>query len=132
MVIVISAILAALAIPLFNQTSIDSAWFREEVKAAVRYAQRQAVAQRRCVFVTVSASQLQLFYGDANCVITATPLTLITTGAAYVLDAPANVLMSASPSTFSFNGRGQPTSGGATVSVGGGNITVTDETGYVD
>jgi prepilin-type N-terminal cleavage/methylation domain-containing protein len=70
-VIVIAAILAALAIPRFTDSESKATWFHEQVKAGVRYAQRQAVAQRRCVFVSVSAAQLQLFYGDAACGITA-------------------------------------------------------------
>lgn len=132
MVIAISAILAALAIPLFNQTSIDDTWFREEVKAAIRYAQRQAVAQRRCVFVTVSASQVQLHYGDAGCAITGTPLTKLTTGGAYLLQAPSGVTASATTSPFSFNALGQPGPiAGVTVTVGSATITVAGETGYV-
>lgn len=131
-VIAIAAILAALTIPLFNQTQIDSSWFREQVKAAIRYAQRQAVAQRRCVFVSVSASQVALHYGDSSCAITGTPLTNISTGAAYVVQAPADVTASASVSPFSFNALGQPgPSGGVTVTVGGGSIVVAGETGYV-
>lgn len=131
-VIVIAVILAALAIPLFNQSQIDASWFREEAKAAIRYAQRQAVAQRRCVFVTVSPSQLALHYGDASCAITGTPLTRITTGAAYAVDAPSGVTASATTSPFSFNALGQPGPiGGVTVTVGGGAIVVAGETGYV-
>jgi len=131
-VIVIAAILAALATPLFNPAQIDASWFREEAKAAIRYAQRQAVAQRRCVFVTVSSSQLALHYGDASCAITATPLTRITTGAAYTVEAPSGVAASATASPFSFNALGQPGPiAGVTVTVGGGAIVVTGETGYV-
>lgn len=131
-VIAIAAILAALTIPLFDQTQIDSSWFREQVKAAIRYAQRQAVAQRRCVFVSVSASQVALHYGDANCAITGTPLTNIATGAAYVVQAPAGVTASASVSPFSFNALGQPGPiGGVTVAAGGGSIVIVGETGYV-
>lgn len=132
MVIAIAAILAALAIPLFNPSQIDASWYREEVKAAIRYAQRQAVAQRRCVFVSVSAAQVQLYYGDAACAITGTPLTNVTTGAAYVVDAPSGVTASASTSPFSFNALGQPGPiAGVTVTVGGGAIVVAGETGYV-
>lgn len=131
-VILIAAILAALAIPLFNPAQIDASWFREEAKAAIRYAQRQAVAQRRCVFVTVSPAQLALHYGDANCAITGTPLTNITTGAAYTVGAPAGVTASATTSPFSFNALGQPGPiAGVTVTVGGGSIVVAGETGYV-
>ena len=128
-VILIAGILAALALPNFNQPQIDATWFHEQAKAAVRYAQREAVAQRRCVFVSVSATQLQLFYGDANCAVTATPLTQITTGGAYVLTAPTGVTLAPAPSSFSFNGLGQ--SAGAALTVAGKTITVTAETGYV-
>lgn len=126
--LVIAGILAAIAIPQFNQPQIDASWFYEQVKAAVRYAQRQAVAQRRCVFVTVTASQVQLFYGDVSCAITATPVAQLATGQAYVLNAPSGVTLS--PTIFSFNGLGRP-SGGVTLPVGGQNIVVTAETGYV-
>jgi len=127
--IVIAGILAALAIPLFTQPEIDATWFHEQVKAGVRYAQRQAVAQRRCVFVAVSAPQLELFYGDASCVITGTRLTQLATGANYILTAPSGVTL-APATTFSFNALGRP-SAGVTITVAGKPVTVTAETGYV-
>jgi MSHA pilin protein MshC len=128
-IIAIAAILAALAIPRFTQPEIDAVWFREQVKAAVRYAQREAVAQRRAVFVVLpSATQLRLCY-EASC---ATPLTQLATGANYELNAPSGVTISASSAPFSFNGLGQPDPiGGVTLTVAGGTIAVTAETGYV-
>jgi MSHA pilin protein MshC len=136
-VIVIAGILAALAIPRFTDSESKATWFHEQVKAGVRYAQRQAVAQRRCVFVQVSATQVKLFYGDASCAITATPLTFLTTiaagkapGDAYVLDAPSGVTITSDVTPFSFNGLGQP-SAPVSLSVGGRGITVAAETGYV-
>src|SRR6266571_2806936 len=115
--LVIAGILAAIAIPRFTDSESKATGFHEEVKAAIRYAQRQAVAQRRCVFVQVSATQVSLFYGDqTTCLITATPLTFLATiapgkapGDAYVLDAPSGVTISPT-STFSFNGLGRPSS----------------------
>jgi len=101
--IIIAGILAAIVIPQFNQPEIESSWFYEQVKAGVRYAQREAVAQRRCVFVDVSASQVRLFYGDASCAITATPVTQLATGQAYVLDAPSGLTLT--PATFPATGR---------------------------
>jgi MSHA pilin protein MshC len=127
-VMVIAAILAAIAIPRFTDTESKASWFHEEVKAAVRYAQRQAVAQRRCVFVSVTAVQVNLVYGNASCAISAAPLTQITTGGLYELIAPAGVAMD--PVVFSFNGLGQP-SLGLTFNVAGRPVTVTAETGYV-
>jgi MSHA pilin protein MshC len=143
--LVIAGIIAAIAIPRFTDSESKATYFHEEVKAALRYAQRQAVAQRRCVFVQVSSTQVKLFYGDANCAITATSLTFLATmaqgkaaGDAYVVDAPGSVTISGTlngvamvlPASFRFNGLGQPT-GSLSLSVGGKPITVADETGYV-
>ena len=123
-VLVISAILAAFAIPYLQKPAIDATWFSEEVRAAVRYAQRQAVAQRRAVHVEVQPTQLRVCY-DAGC---ASPLVRTTDGQAYVLTAPAGVTLGPA-TTFSFNGLGQ--SAGIVISVGGQSVTVTAETGYV-
>ena len=130
-VLVIAGILAAIAIPRFTGDESQAAYFGDQVKAAVRYAQRQAIAQRRCVFVTVGASQVELFYGDAACVSTTTAVASPGTGAAYSIAAPSGVTISPpTPASFSFNGLGQP-SGAVSFSVGGTAITVVAETGYV-
>lgn len=129
-VIVIAAILAAIAIPQFNQPEIDAAWFHEEARSTVRYAQRTAVAQRRCVFVRVTPPDLRLFYGDSNCTITATLVRDLARGGDVEITAPAGVALSAAPNPFRFNGLGQP-SAAATVTVGSRTIVVNAETGYV-
>lgn len=126
-VIVIAAILAALAIPLFNQPQIDATWYHEQVRAGVRYAQRTAVAQRRPVFVLVEPGpRLALCYADPC----GARVTELATGNDFVLNAPSGVALSISASPLSFNGLGQPSSG-ATVNVGGKLVTVNAETGYV-
>ena len=124
-VLVIVGVLAAVFVPRFTQPEIDATWYHEQVKAGVRYAQRQAVAQRRSVFVRVQPALLELCY-DAGC---AVPLTHITTGVPYALNAPSGVTLSPS-TTFSFNGLGQP-SAALTLNVGGHLLNVTGETGYV-
>ena len=48
-VLVVAGIITAIAIPMFNQPQIDAAWYHEQVRSAVRHAQRTAVAQRRAV-----------------------------------------------------------------------------------
>jgi MSHA pilin protein MshC len=130
--IAIMAILAAIAVPLFNQPQVDSTWFREQVKSAVRYAQRQAVAQRRQVFVvvdpSVSVNNVKLCYVNTGCGI---PVLQITTGTAYALTAPTGALTGA-PFSFSFNGLGQPSPlVGISFNVGSQAVIVTAETGYV-
>ena len=129
-VIVVAAILAAIAIPQFNLREIDAAWFHDQVRSGVRYAQRTAVAQRRCVFVSVTPTQLRLLYGDAACSITAIQVRDLARDAAFELNAPTGITLSAAPNPFSFNGLGQPSSA-ATVSVDGKVVTVNAESGYV-
>ena len=129
-VIVVAAILAAIVIPQFNLREIDAAWFHEQVRSGVRYAQRTAVAQRRCVFVSVTPTQLSLIYGDPSCAITATAVRDLATNQAFVLTAPTGVTLGAAPNPFSFNGLGQP-SAAASVSVDGKTVTVNAESGYV-
>jgi MSHA pilin protein MshC len=137
LVIVIAGIIAAVTIPRFTDAESKATWFHEQVKAGIRYAQRQAVAQRRCVFVQTTSTQVKLFYGDSSCAITGTPLTFLATmaegkapGDAYVLDAPSGVTISPATS-FSFNGLGQPSASNISLSVGGKTIAVAAETGYV-
>jgi len=123
----IMVILAAVAMPYFNQSDVDTTWFHEQVKAAVRYAQRQAVAQRRSVFVVVSAGGVDLCY-DAGCLLT---VPEIRTGTAYRLTAPSGITLSPTGS-FSFNGLGQPNPlAGTSFNVGGKAVIVTAETGHV-
>lgn len=129
-VMVIAAILAAVAIPRLSDSEIKATWFHEQVKAGVRYAQRQAVAQRRLVFVEVQSGQIRLCYAP-GCAL-ADRLTQITNGQDYVLTAPsgATIILQTGTSPFSFNGLGQP-SQGVVLQIAGGTITVNAETGYV-
>jgi MSHA pilin protein MshC len=130
---VIAAILAAFAIPRLTDSESKATWFHEQVKAGVRYAQRQAVAQRRFVFVEVQPGQIALCYA-AGCASGGTPLTQITNGQPYVLAVPSGVTISLKTGTspFSFNGLGQPSTAIDIVfDVGGRAITVAAETGYV-
>src|SRR3954470_22184637 len=131
-VMVIAAILAAVAIPQFTDSESKAAWYTEQVVAAVRFAQRQAVAQHRPVYVCVQANALNIGYDNA-CAGAADR------GAAVIqipqkFNAPSNVTLSSTATPFSFNALGQPSPiGGATVTLigAGKSVTVTGETGYV-
>lgn len=123
-IIVILAILAAIAIPLFSDSQIKANWYQEEVRAGMRYAQRQAVAQRRNVYVIVQANQVELCYADPC----GARLTKLSDGQNYILAAPSGVVLA--PQTFHFNALGQP-SGPVSLPVGAATITVAAETGYV-
>ncbi len=123
-VIVLAGILAALAIPRFTGTESSATWYSEQVRAAVRYAQRQAVAQRRNVYVCIGVTSVSLTY-DAAC---STALALPGTSAVYSLAAPSGASLAAT--TFSFNSLGQPSSA-QSLNIAGHTITVEAETGYV-
>lgn len=124
--LVMAGILAAVVMPRFNQPEIEASWFQEQVKASLRYAQRQAVAQRRNVYVFVTASSLELCYSATNPCPLADQVGDFATSNQYKITAPSGVTLS--PLTFSFNALGQP-SAGAPFIVGA--ATVESETGYV-
>jgi MSHA pilin protein MshC len=129
-VLVIAGILAAVAVPRIANVESNAAWYHDQVKAGVRYAQRQAVAQHRCIFVEITAAQVRLLYDNKpNCTINAaSPLTQITNGQPYVLPAPSGVINPIA--IFSFNALGRP-SAPVSLTLGGRTLTVNAETGYV-
>lgn len=124
--ITVATILAAVAIPYFNQSNVEASWFTEQAKAAVRFAQRQAVAQKRSVYVNVTTSDIRLCYNaPPGC---SQPVQDLRTGTDFVVAVPAGAAITAA--AFSFNGLGQPSAGTA-FTAGSGTVTVTAETGYV-
>jgi MSHA pilin protein MshC len=132
-VMVIAGILAAVAIPRLTDNESKATWYHEQVKAGVRYAQRQAVAHRRCVFVSVGTGQVDLLYDNGSCAISTTAVRDLATGNAYSLPAPPGVVLNPAI-TFSFNGLGQPSLVAGlppSFTVGGKPVTVTEQTGYV-
>lgn len=132
-VLAVAAILAAVAAPrFFNRLSFEERGFYDQSVAAVRYAQRVAIAERRSVFVVIGANFLLLCY-DAAC---SAGMKVRDPGAGsdYALNTPDGVTL-APVSTFSFDGLGRPSLAAAlTVTVGGADnrmFTVQTETGYV-
>lgn len=66
-VLVLVGILGALAAPrFFDRQTFDAAGFSQQVTALVRYAQKQAIAQNRNVFVRLDGASVAVCY-DANC-----------------------------------------------------------------
>ncbi len=130
-VIVIVGVLAVVAVA--KLTGVDSyqvQGFFDSTKAAVRFAQKLAVAQRTDVVVVVNASSVRVCYTNPGC---ASPVTDPTTGQAMLLSAPSGVSVSG-PASVSFDGLGRATPGG-TITVTGAGITrslvIEQDTGYV-
>lgn len=117
MVIVIVGILSVAVLPrFFDNDAFQQRGAADQVKSALRFAQKAAVAKHTPVSVTVAQ-------GTTDCVTNLTGLLLTCTVA--VLDAGAN--------TYTFDALGKLTAPAApaTLTIGGTTITIEVETGYV-
>lgn len=144
--IIVAGILAATVIPRFSgQHGFEERGFRDQTVAALRYAQKAAIALRRPVCAAFTANSLSFTVGTApvaapvNCGAGVVPPLLGPNGVAYVLNAPTGVTYTTFPATLVFSARGSMASASVTttdsVSVSGLpaslDITVEKETGYV-
>lgn len=138
-VIVLLGIVAAVAMPrLQGGSGFDERGFRDQVMAALRYAQKSAVAARRTVCADFSASPAQVSfristaYPAADC--TTGSVLIGPTSSPLVITATGNTSFAALPASIIFDAAGRPGSG-ATINVSGLPaslaITVEAETGYV-
>jgi MSHA pilin protein MshC len=135
-VIVVLGILAALAIPRFvGRNAFDERGFFDELRSAMRYAQKVAVAQRRLVCVNVAPAAVALQFTAAGACDPANPVQLPGESAPYTVIVPAGVALT-SGVTFSYNGLGSPVPNTAQVFTVTGtqsrSFSVEAETGYVD
>ena len=141
MTIVIIGIIGAVAAPRFiNNNVFQSRGFADQVQATLRYAQKMAIAQRRNVCVTVTASNIALTIANASgaAVACGSPFNLPT--GVNSITSPAAVTITPAPSTFNFDALGRPcdTPGNLStvqksIAITGtpNNIFVEPETGYV-
>lgn len=131
-IIAIIGILAVVALPRLQDQEFKQRAFHDETLAALRYAHKAAVAQRRTVCVTANASSITLTIADTVGNTTCnTNLAGPSGGSPFTVTAPSGVSYSAA-STFYFTSLGQP-SAAQTFQVSGvaDSITVEAETGYV-
>lgn len=138
-VMVLIGILAATALPRFTGSSgLEDRGFRDRTIAALRYAQKSAIASRRTVCATFAASLTQVSfressaYGAANCA-TGTPL-VGPDGTSLVVTATGGAHFTAQPADIVFDAGGRP-GAGVTIGLYGLDpalaISVEAETGYV-
>ncbi len=131
-IITVISALAVVALPRLQDKGLKERAFHDQTLAALRYAQKAAVAQRRTVCVTAGASSISLTIasaaGSGSC---NTNLAGPSGGSPYTVSAPSGVSFTSS-SSFNFNALGQA-SASATFQVSGASesITVEQETGYV-
>lgn len=135
-VIVVLGILAAIAIPrLIGRSAFDERGFFDNLRSAVRFAQKVAVAQRRPVCINVTPASIALQFTAAGVCDPANPVLMPGENAPYVIVVPAGVAL-ATGATFFYDGLGSPVPNAAQVFTVSGtssrSFTVQAETGYVD
>lgn len=133
-VMTVIGILAVAAIPrFFDGQTFDSRGFNDETLAALRYAQKAAIAQRRTVCVSFSPTSVTLTMASLSDSSNCDRGVAGPTGTSpFQITAHTGVSFSSTPSGFQFNSLGQA-SIGQTMQVNGAaaSITVERDTGYV-
>jgi MSHA pilin protein MshC len=132
-VLIIIGVLAVAALPRFyDQNDFDARGFYDETLSILRYGQKTAVAQRRMVCATFTATSATLqvasnFGGACD-----RDLTGPGGGTPYQINARGSVQYNPVPSALAFNPDGSA-SIGASIQVSGapGAITLVKETGHV-
>lgn len=136
---VVLGILAAIVLPKWaGNTGFEERSFRDSVVAALRYAQKSAIASRRTVCATFSAAPAQVSFSrsTANAAVDCSGgISLVgPEGGDLVVSASSGVAFASLPANIVFDGGGRP-GGAATIAILGLDasldITVAAETGYV-
>ena len=142
MTMIIIGVLAAVAIPRFFDTDVFRArGFADEVQAALRYAQKVAIAQHRNVCVAMTASDNTLTIAPTSgAAIDCSSALALPTGENSITSPSAAITLSATTAPFIFDALGKPwdvsvttPSAQNTIAISGATnqIFVEAETGYV-
>lgn len=132
-VIVIVGILAIVVLPrFFDQNDFYARGFYDETLAILRYGQKTAVAQRRVVCASFTATSVTLRVATNFGGVCDKDLTGPSGSPPYQVSARGSVQFSPLPSSISFNPDGSA-SAGASIQVSGASaaVTVIKETGHV-
>lgn len=136
MTMIIVGVIAAVAVPRFFDSNIfQSRGFADQVQAALRYAQKAAIAQRRNVCVAMAPGDITLTIASTSGTASACDTGLVSpTGETpYKISSPsASITLSYSSANFGFDALGR-TAAQQTITIGGATnpIVVEAETGYV-
>lgn len=137
LVLVLMSVLAVIAIPRWQASGFDAAYFHEEVVVSLRYAQRQAVISGCAVAAELQDNTITLTYqaiediGHSSCA--TTPLPHPHRGGDYILTAPRGHSLDSLSLYFHPDGRAYDDSAKlleTTFSVAGRTVTI-ESSGYV-
>jgi MSHA pilin protein MshC len=132
-ILIIIGILAVAALPRFyDQNDFDARGFYDETLSILRYGQKTAVAQRRMVCASFTATSVTLRVATNFGGVCDKDLAGPSGSAPYQVNARGSVQFSPVPSPISFNPDGSA-SAGANIQVSGAlnTITLVKESGYV-
>lgn len=135
MVLVVLGALSIFVAPRLNVTDFDTLSFQQELKTAIRFAQKLSIASECEVQVAVNANSYALYYPNSTCNppdgFGAVPVGALVKTGAYSGAAPSGVSISGF-GNFYFTANGAPSSSGTiTINPGGRTITVNPLTGFV-
>lgn len=133
-VLTLLAVVAAVGVARMSGTRVaDQLGFLHEARAALRYAQKSAIAARRTVCASFTVDTVRLTIADAFGSSTCT-LDLSGPGgeSAYTVQGRGGANFASVPTAFAFDALGVP-SQGQTIALGegGGTIVVESGTGYI-
>lgn len=140
MTMVIIGILAAVVAPRLLDTSVfQSRGFADQVQASLRYAQKQAIAQRRNVCVTMTANDIILTIAGVSGPLSPCDTNLVSPAgqpsncpsATYRICAPSGITLTYSSANSNFDALGRTAANTISVSGATNSIVVEAETGYV-
>ncbi len=133
-IILLAGILASVAAPrFFNATTFTSRGYADEAAGFLRYAQKLAIARRSAVTIQIDATGLSLCSAAGTPCADAHPWPGPQGETPYRAEVPNGVSLSTSAASFSYDPRGQPSTG-VTLTLTGDTLrtlTVEPETGYV-
>ena len=134
-------IIAVIAIPRLNIHTFDTTGFYQEALSAIRYAQKEAVAKRRAVCVTLATNSVTLrFSATAGTPPCNADLVSPRGVSPFTVTAATGVTLSPAPASFFFDPLGRPfdsagvASAQRTISISGDgtqSFVIEPETGYV-
>jgi MSHA pilin protein MshC len=132
----IVGVLAVVALPrFFDQNSFESRGFHDETLAALRYAQKAAIAQRRnvCATFTSSSVTLRIAAVEGSGIACTLDLPSPTGMTPFVVTARTGVSFSGTPTNFRFDSLGRASISTQVIQVVNvlNSITVEQDTGYV-
>lgn len=142
MVLVIIGVLAVFAVSRLDfQSTFSERGYHDKLKAALQFARKAAVAQRRYVCVSAAGGVVSLTFdprvpedvaGAPSCTAAlALPASDQGCGASNQICAPAGVTLATTGTPFAFDARGASSAAATFSSTGQPTITVENETGYV-